>query len=245
MSVICKNCESVTSGKYCSNCGQRTSINKVTFIETFQDFIDAVFSVNSPLLLTLKLLIINPGKLFREYLNGKRKMYYKPVPFFILSTIIFLLVIGFFDFNPFSNGMKGEVESDKVASIIKLGSEFFARNINNILLIYVFALGVLLKLFFYKKYSLAEYIAISFYLGGFYTIISCLSISYLKFLGEQFGGISIFVLVVYVIYALISFFESRSFSTIIKIILVFLISFVLFSLLGYLLSFFIIWIKSN
>ena len=37
------------------------------------------FSVNAPLLVTLKYLCIHPGKLFREFIAGKRKTYYKPV----------------------------------------------------------------------------------------------------------------------------------------------------------------------
>ncbi len=72
--VICRNCGTSLNGNYCINCGQKASVHKITFRETFRDFIDAVFSVNSPLWYTFKLLIRNPGKLFKEYIDGKRKL---------------------------------------------------------------------------------------------------------------------------------------------------------------------------
>ena len=99
MTNNCKNCGHLTQINYCSFCGQRTSVNKVTLSETFHDFVNAIFSVNAPFFITTKLLFVNPGKLFREYLAGKRKAYYKPVAFFILITIIYVVILQILDFN--------------------------------------------------------------------------------------------------------------------------------------------------
>ncbi|MBT8208971.1 MAG: DUF3667 domain-containing protein, partial [Eudoraea sp.] len=79
------------------------AISKVTFGETFRDLVDALFSVNAPLLITLKGLLKNPGKLLRSYLAGQRKRYYKPVAFFVLTTILYILIRTLIGFDPFRN----------------------------------------------------------------------------------------------------------------------------------------------
>ncbi|NOX46877.1 MAG: DUF3667 domain-containing protein [Chlorobi bacterium] len=46
------------------------------------------FALEGPFWLTIKLLFVNPGKLFREYIAGKRKAYYKSVAFFFLIAML-------------------------------------------------------------------------------------------------------------------------------------------------------------
>jgi hypothetical protein len=236
----CKNCNVELSNYFCSNCGQRSSVYKVTFKETFQDFVDVVFSVNAPLIKATKLLIVNPGKLFREYLNGKRKNYYKPVSFFIITTFVYLIVRSLIDYNPLTTaGVKvgGEM-------LIEAGN-YMVKNINNIMFLFVFALGVFLKVFFKKKNSLAEFIAVSFYLMGFYTLIGCVTMFYLRYVNPEHQMLPIFIFYLYTVYALVSFFQSRSFKTIIKISFVYIFSFIIYSGIGFLLSFLIVWLRSK
>ncbi|NNJ88717.1 MAG: hypothetical protein HKP53_04900, partial [Eudoraea sp.] len=63
VSNTCKNCGNISEGNYCPHCGQRISVHKVTFKETFEDLADALFTLNAPLLNTIKELIITPGVL--------------------------------------------------------------------------------------------------------------------------------------------------------------------------------------
>lgn len=243
MEVICKNCGSSTQGKYCHNCGQRTSINKVTFKETFQDFVDTVFSVNSPLLLTLKLLLTNPGKLFREYLSGKRKTYYKPVPFFILISVVFVLIKALINFDPLQGVvMVGGKELDM--NLFNNAAIFMAKNANNIIFIFVFTFSVMIKLFFYKKYAFAEFIAVSFYVIGFYTIITTALMFFMKYVNSQLKMLPFMLMAIYVIYALTSFFKTRSFLTIIKAIVAYFFAVIFYIILGYGISLLIVWLKT-
>ena len=240
----CKNCESDLNGKFCKNCGQRSSVGKVTFKETFQDFMDMVFSVNAPFLLTLKMLVVNPGKLFREYLEGKRKKYYKPVAFFILTTVVYLLLINILNYNPFSTlASAGEVSKD-FDLLLNQANEFMAQNMNNFLFVFVFSFGILLKLFFYKRYSLIEYIAISFYLVGVFTIIIAVSMPFLKFLFPESGYIPFILTGCYLIFAIPSFFKNKILITILKTVFVYIISILFYTIFSFLLSFFIIWLKN-
>ena len=239
MNIICKNCGSVTSGKYCSHCGQRTSINKVTFKETLQDFVDAVFSVNSPFFVTLKLLVLNPGKLFREYLNGKRKAYYKPVPFFILTTVIYILVRSLLNYDPMANmATGGGANVDQ--NLINEAGVFMAKNINNIIFTFVFAFALVVKMFFYKRYSLVEYLAISFYVIGFYMVITIILMFGLQFVSAQFKMLPFIIMFFYVVYALISLFQKLNILNVVKVVFVYYIALILYMILGYGMSFIIV-----
>ncbi|PWK19011.1 DUF3667 domain-containing protein [Xanthomarina spongicola] len=240
---ICKNCNSEISGSYCSSCGQRTTIHKVTFKETFQDFMDVVFSINSPLFLTLKLLVINPGKLFNEYLNGKRKTYYRPVPFFILTTIVFVLIRVLLDYDPMENMVVvGNESMDQ--SLINNAGIFMAKNINNIIFTFVFSFAIFVKLFFYKKYTFAEYLAVSFYVIGFYIIITTILMFGLQYAGAQYRMVPFIILFFYMIYVLTSLFKKNKVLTILKTVFVFLFSIFFYMIFGYGISFLIVWLKT-
>jgi len=239
-SLTCRNCSSEIIGNFCHHCGQKSTVHKVTFKETFQDFIDTVFSINAPLIKTLKLLIINPGNLFKEYLTGKRKRYYKPVSFFIIVTLIYMVVRTLINYNPMTTAgvhVEGEV-------LVKAG-KYMVKNINNFMFLLVFGLGIFLKLFFYKKNSLAEFIALSFYAVGIYTLIGLIAMFFLKYVDSKFKIIPVLLFMGYVIAAFSSFFNSRKFTTIIKIILVYALSFMVYSGVGFLFSFLIVWLKSS
>lgn len=240
---ICKNCESETSGSYCNNCGQRTSIKKVTFSETFQDIINGMFSLDAPLWMTVKMLIVNPGKLFRDFLSGKRKTYYKPVSFFILTTIIFVLTKALLNYDPMENMVQAQHDSFDISLFNKAGI-FMAKNINNIIFTFVFSLAIMIKVFFYKKFSLAEYLAVSFYMVGFYIIITTLMMFGLKFGNPQFKMLPFILMFIYVQYALLSFFQKQNLLTIFKIFLVYFFATILYMFLGYGISFLIVWLKS-
>jgi len=144
----CNNCGASVSSKYCTECGQRAIIDKVSFQETFRDLASGMFSFEAPFWQTLKLLFVNPGKVFREYLAGKRKTYFKPVSFFILLTAIHLIFRSILNYDPMGTVPE---RNDIEASIFREAGQFMVQNINNILFIFVFTLSLFTKLFFYKK----------------------------------------------------------------------------------------------
>jgi len=239
---ICKNCEANTNSLFCENCGQKTTVDKITFKETLGDFFDTIFSVNAPLLITIKLLVINPGKLFREYLSGKRKTYYKPVAFFILISIIYLLIRSLINYNPFTSSTI-QVSDETTRQLLSKAREFMLYNIDKFLFVFVFTLGLLLKFFFFRKRSFAEFIAISFYLLGFYTFITILNMFFIKFINNQIQFLAILVANIYFTYAMVSFFQKRKFLVAIKSLIVSFIAFFLYASTAFGISFLIIWFK--
>ncbi|MGB5363315.1 MAG: DUF3667 domain-containing protein [Aureibaculum sp.] len=239
----CKNCNSKLAGKYCNVCGQRSSVHKITFRDTFQDLIETVFSVNTPLWITLQMLIINPGKLFREYLEGKRRTYYKPVAFFILTTIVYIVLRSLIGYDPMGNTVIEQ--NDKLdVNLFMAAGKFMVANINNILFLFVFSSGLSLKLFFYKKYSLAEYLAISFYLVGIYNLLGAIFMFYLQFVNPELKFLPALLMLFYMVYALTSFYADRKFLVTVKTILFYFLAYFFYVAFGYGLSFLIVWLKN-
>lgn len=216
---------------------------KVTFGETFQDFADAVFSVDAPLFITMKGLFVNPGKLLREYLKGQRKKYYKPVSFFILATVVYLVIRSLISFDPFENSLV-QVQGDaKTGQQLTEARNFMLLNINNLLFIFVFTLAIFSKLFFYKKHTLAEFLAIAFYMAGVYTIFVTLNMFLIQYVSVQLLTLAIVVMCVYYLYAMLSFFHKPKFIIFLKSIILYFLAYIFYGFLAFGLSFLIVYSK--
>jgi hypothetical protein len=240
----CKNCGYATSTRYCPNCGQRSSVDKVTLKETLEDLADNLFSLSAPLIITVKNLFINPGKLLREYLGGKRKKYYKPISFFILTTAVYLFLrwsIGF--------EIRGEINIDESAmdqvdpNALTQARDFMFQNINSLAFFFVLTMSLMLKAFFYKKYMFTEYVAVAFYLNGVYSMLATLNIFYIKFVNPQIQYFAILFMAVYFIYAVISFFQVRPVRVGLKSILAFFLAYAGYIFLAFNLSYLIVILK--
>lgn len=90
--VICKNCGAGFSGNYCNQCGEKVYthhhkklshvVNEVFHFSTHLD---------SKFVKTLWLYFSRPGFVSKEYCEGKRIKYFKPVSLFLVSVVIYLL----------------------------------------------------------------------------------------------------------------------------------------------------------
>jgi hypothetical protein len=239
-SNICKNCGSRSEFSFCPVCGQRISVNKVTFRETFEELADSVFSVNAPLLNTIRELAVSPGVLLRNYLKGQRKKYYKPVSFFLLTTVVYLIVRSLIGFDPFRNSMIVVEEGSADGTVLTDAKNYFLLNINNFLFIFVFTLAIFLKLFFYRKYSLAEFLAISFYLIGVYTLLITCNMFLIQYIGDHLKPWEILIMLLYFNFAMCSLFKKSYFLVILKSSVLYILAFFFYFAIAYGMSFLIV-----
>lgn len=92
----CLNCGTELRGQYCGNCGQRASGRLISLWELLRDAFGDLFELDSRLWRTLIPLLIRPGRLTRDYLEGKRARYMPPFRMYLVLSLIFF-VIAFFD----------------------------------------------------------------------------------------------------------------------------------------------------
>ena len=91
----CLNCEHHLdiSDRFCSYCGQKNSSKPLNLKELLVEFFAGLISYDSRFRKTISALVFRPGKLSKEYIQGKRIKYVNPFRFFISTAIIFFLAI--------------------------------------------------------------------------------------------------------------------------------------------------------
>lgn len=89
---VCKSCGNKFAGVYCNLCGEKIPLAKDRSFKTFlSNILIAVTFADSKLLKTLWLMIKNPGFISKEFAEGRRVNYLKPLSvFFVLNLIYFL-----------------------------------------------------------------------------------------------------------------------------------------------------------
>jgi len=86
----CRNCGESSTKKFCPNCGEQ-QYKRIVMKDVLGDLISNLFELEGPILRTIKDLTIRPGKMISDYLNGKRKEYYKPFQYYILATTVYFI----------------------------------------------------------------------------------------------------------------------------------------------------------
>ena len=92
----CLNCGTTLSGQYCGNCGQRAKSRMISIWELLKDAFGDLLELDSRLWRSLIALLIRPGKLTRDYLEGRRARYMPPFRTYLVLSIVFFMV-AFFD----------------------------------------------------------------------------------------------------------------------------------------------------
>jgi hypothetical protein len=90
----CPNCsfDLPNEENYCPNCGQKNTDLNLSLLEVLKDFSGDYFTFDSKFFATLGPLIIKPGKVPKDYIDGKRVSHIPPLRVFIfLSFITFFL----------------------------------------------------------------------------------------------------------------------------------------------------------
>ncbi|RMF58066.1 MAG: DUF3667 domain-containing protein [Calditrichaeota bacterium] len=156
----CLNCDAILEGMYCKNCGQKAKTERLSFRRIFADFIDAFFSMESVALRTVSALCLRPGRVAREYVEGKRIAYLSPFRYFLLAVAINIassLFLGRPAVNPVHHSAENTAWSQNLMSLqISLVCGLF-------MLLLAF---VLLKLHKKAGYNLAEnYVLLLYVLG--------------------------------------------------------------------------------
>jgi hypothetical protein len=94
----CRNCGAVPVPQtppphFCAQCGQERTLHPPTLREFLHEFIGHYVALEGALWRSLALLLGRPGRLTREYLEGRRRRYVLPLRLYLTASFVFFVVI--------------------------------------------------------------------------------------------------------------------------------------------------------
>jgi hypothetical protein len=103
----CENCGALLHGPYCSQCGQKAADRIVPIWHMINEALEAVIELDMRVIYTFPKFLFLPGRLTKEYIDGRRKRYIRPFRLYLFTTFLLFTVLAFtagqgfqFPFNP-------------------------------------------------------------------------------------------------------------------------------------------------
>lgn len=90
----CSDCGEPTTGNFCANCGQPTHVHR-SLLHLGEEVLHGVMHFDARVWRTLPLLIGNPGRLTREWIEGKRTRYVSPLAIFLFTIFLMFFALSF------------------------------------------------------------------------------------------------------------------------------------------------------
>jgi len=112
----CKNCSTQVDGQFCHFCGQRYHDHKESFGELAYEFVSDFLHFDSRFFKTVLPLIFQPGKLTKNYNDGKQRSQFHPIRLYLFSSFIYFFL--FFFYNNLDKAFESNESKRNPASFI-------------------------------------------------------------------------------------------------------------------------------
>lgn len=113
-SACCLNCGTELQGPFCYYCGQPDRNFMRFFPALIRDLMEDLLDLDSRFMRTVKPLLFKPGRLTRDYMEGRRFRYAPPMRLYIFSSIVFFLLAALLSSDAIT--MNGEDSSIHISS---------------------------------------------------------------------------------------------------------------------------------
>lgn len=88
----CKACNNKFKGKYCNRCGEKViTAHDKSLLHIAEEGFHFITHFEGKFFTSVKAIFTSPGKFSADYCYGIQKKYFKPVSFFLMLVIIYLL----------------------------------------------------------------------------------------------------------------------------------------------------------
>lgn len=94
--AACLNCGASLTGEYCASCGQRDADPRVSVRDMAHEFVAEHFGLESKVASTIGTLVLHPGRITREFFEGRRARYIPPLRLYLSSSVLFFLLLATF-----------------------------------------------------------------------------------------------------------------------------------------------------
>ena len=102
------------------------------------------------------------------------------------------------------------------------------NNINYQLFLLIFSIAISFKLFFSKKYNLAEYTSIGLYITGVYALVRIIAMFFNKFVAVEVDEFELGALFLYLFYCSFSLFQKKNIGSVMRYAMVGFFSLILY-----------------
>lgn len=204
MDQTCNNCNNLFNTTYCPACGQKADVGRLTIHSLVHELWHGFTHTDKGVLKLWTDLLVRPGTAYHNYFRGKRKSYFSPVVFFLLS---FGLYIFFdqkvFDYQDHINFVRtGHLYNNEVG-------RYMQEQLKYIALTLLPFQSFLTLAFYYKRANLAECIVFWLFCVGFINTLMIL-LTPVRLLLIDYKGLteyvmSLLVIAVYVIHLAAAF----------------------------------------
>jgi hypothetical protein len=243
MIITCKNCNHQFEERYCGNCGQPADTHKMNVHFLWHDIQHGLFHFDSGILYTVKQLFTRPGNAIREFIEGKRVRYFKPLSFVvILATVSGLLYHSFHVTVVSEFNVSGTPDAKDTIEKI---NEWVVNHFSLITLLTLpfYTVGSFLA---FKKqgYNFVEHLVLNAFLAGQRLVFHIAAFPVIYFYSATPGIAVIKQLINLVDFILIAWGYATFFNKLPKLtaILLTLLSFIIFGLAVLIVSLFVTWI---
>lgn len=94
-SHVCKNCGTEYRGNYCPGCGQSGYTQRLSAFNAVKSVAGVVLTLDRGFLHTCIDLLLRPGHMMRDYIEGRRVQYYGPINLLFLLSMVYVVALYF------------------------------------------------------------------------------------------------------------------------------------------------------
>jgi hypothetical protein len=87
---LCANCGAELFGPYCSRCGQNADLHKRSIGRLLIEGVEGVFHLDGRVMRTVPDLFIHPGRLTRDFLEGRLARHVPPFRMFLVALLVWV-----------------------------------------------------------------------------------------------------------------------------------------------------------
>lgn len=93
--IKCPSCGQRLTGNFCAQCGEKKPVSNEFSLRSFaEETVEGFTHFDTKFFKSIKTLILKPGALTRHFEEGRRVRFMKPVQLFIISNLLFFLMVG-------------------------------------------------------------------------------------------------------------------------------------------------------
>ena len=91
--TTCKNCGQPVAHHFCGHCGQSVEVGRIDAAYVVREAFEFATNVQRRFISTAWRLLVSPGAVAEEFIEGRRRKYQPPISYFLIWTTIYILVL--------------------------------------------------------------------------------------------------------------------------------------------------------